>query len=270
MKSRFRPECIRNPRFPTFRAIGAEKGDANPFSSWCRVQNWCQNFTFNIDPTSIYEVSKVKMRPRTRYSSIFPNPDPKWFKMGPDDVPVDQQRVSGLRIEINVRAGPFKYEELILVGHSEGGFILRRVIVDAVKAQKQNKPVDVLGAKLRLFAPALLGIQATGRLGMLYRFVIIGGIAKMWLSRGSAYQELKGGSAILDTIKDDTVALANADVNGEITALRALIIWGRNENIVQPGEYLCDTRYGVVANQNHVSICKPTDKYLTPLDFIHA
>ncbi len=86
------------------------------------------------------------------------------------------------------RGESFEYEQLTLVGHSEGGLLLRRVIVRAAeldaaidtfmeeslhKQATKPAPDGILKAKMRLFAPALGGDMQSGILGVLTSLPVI-------------------------------------------------------------------------------------------------
>ena len=191
---------------------------------------------------------------------IYPDPDPAWFRLDTSDVPSE---LYDAEYDIHVRV-PSRYTELILVGHSEGGLILRRVVINDIKDRKNGQALK--DAKLRLFAPALFGAMPTGSFGLVLQSRSLGNLAHMWLHWGAAYQEMKQDSKILESIRDDTEKFA--EEYPSISSLRALILWGENENIVQQGEYRWDIRWDCLPDHDHVSICKPRDDFLTPLEFV--
>ena len=86
------------------------------------------------------------------------------------------------------RSEQFEYEEVTLVGHSEGGLLLRKVIIEATerdstlldfmrnakyKQQSQPLPEGMLKAQVRLFAPALGGDMQSGLVGVLASLPVI-------------------------------------------------------------------------------------------------
>src|SRR5512134_2486935 len=95
---------------------------------------------------------------------IFPTPNSKCFQLTGVDIPA---AYFDLTYDPLVRAAPAKYDEIVLVGHSEGGLILRQVAIlltkDATAGPAFHK------AKVRLFAPALFGPSPSGFLGVLAR-----------------------------------------------------------------------------------------------------
>src|SRR5437870_8767151 len=106
----------------------------------------------------------------------------------------------------------------------------------------------------------------TGTFGVLLQTRSLGTLAKMWLHWGAAYQEMKQGSAIINSTRDATEKLA--DQYPKFGSLRALVLWGENEQIVQPGEYLCDIKWACLPDHDHTSICKPRGDNVTPLKFV--
>src|ERR1039458_259843 len=86
------------------------------------------------------------------------------------------------------RCQSFEYDELFLVGHSEGGLLLRRVIVEAAQRDtgigtfmrdsryteiSQPAAAGILKAKMRLFAPALGGDMQSGLVGVLASLPVV-------------------------------------------------------------------------------------------------
>ncbi|MGA8491931.1 MAG: hypothetical protein WB711_16005, partial [Terriglobales bacterium] len=85
-------------------------------------------------------------------------PSPSWNKIGANG------------IEDLVR----RYDSLVLVGHSEGGVLIRSAILRRIQINDQAGdaplPYDgILDAHLRLFAPALWGALISGWKGVLLR-----------------------------------------------------------------------------------------------------
>jgi hypothetical protein len=51
-------------------------------------------------------------------------------------------------------------------------------------------------------------------------------------------------------------------------ALRAVVLWGRDENVVFNDDYPADDTRESVDGKDHRSICKPTHDYTLPLEFV--
>jgi hypothetical protein len=175
----------------------------------------------------------------------------------------------------------FRYKEMTLVGHSEGGLLIRKVIIDAATSDpdiqryvrqsktKQGAPgiaepaaKGLLEAKIRLFAPAIGGETITGTLGILSRTPILSvftGSIPAKLSLGST------SSAITSTRS------ATDEFAGylEMECLRAHILWADRDSIIEPEKYIYDLECdNPPPGSTHSSICKPTMRYLRPISFV--
>ena len=90
-----------------------------------------------------------------------------------------------------LKRGDFSYEELTFVGHSEGGLLVRKLILNAAKIDERlekykfeaNKiasveppPEGILKAELRLFAQAIAGESLSGILGVIATLPIVSSI----------------------------------------------------------------------------------------------
>ena len=91
------------------------------------------------------------------------------------------------------------YEELVVLGHSLGGLVLRRAMADAAQARLDDEAAgaeprcqEILDAKLRLFSPASAGFRAAGLLGAAQASGL-GPALDMYLRRSSAYTDLQPG-----------------------------------------------------------------------------
>jgi hypothetical protein len=80
------------------------------------------------------------------------------------------------------------------------------------------------------------------------------------LSASPAYQDLKDRDFLLE-LRHKTEA---AHQTGR--ALKAEIRWGSKDFVVKPAKYDYDTQD--FEELNHTEICKPSEHYLRPVDFI--
>jgi hypothetical protein len=170
-----------------------------------------------------------------------------------------------------------KYGELFLVGHSEGGLLLRKIIIDTAdkdaaiqqyRAQRnapqtsEPAPTGLLGAKLRLFAPAIGGETISGLIGVLSRSPIVSTIA------GSVPAKLSLGatSSAVTSARDSTDEYSDYL---KMDCFRAHILWADNDSIIEPDRYKRDLEcVNPPAGTTHTSICKPTKQYKYPLTFV--
>lgn len=176
------------------------------------------------------------------------------------------------------------YRSLVLVGHSEGGLILRDTILDLIKKfdkelnitkqlteeavrQHMNKPAfAALDSSMRLFAPALMGASPSSYASIPFNVPQLGRVVRLLFGLSAAYNEMDPGSELLGSIGDQTTHFA--DKYNYIKSLRAQVIWARNDMIVSIGGYTYDDKVDVLQNQDHSSICKPTHQYLIPMHFV--
>ena len=141
------------------------------------------------------------------------------------------------------------------------------MIREAIINRSTLKSSPLLECRLSLFAPAISGYAPTGILGTLTKSPVFGSIIEAVLWASPAYQDLKkqepGKDDFLTELrnKTETAALTSAK-----PALRANILWGRNDHIVAPKKYDCDEQK--FEEQNHTGICKPNRDYRQPLDWI--
>ena len=166
---------------------------------------------------------------------------------------------------------PRSYSELVLVGHSEGGLIIRNAVLTAAKRMgdaqldrvKSSSATSIVRAHVRLFAPALLGARISGPLGSLFEGFEFRKIAS--LSR--AYSDMTS-EAKLDEVKSGTEKYAEKWPS--LQGFRARVLWGEKDSIVTPGEFSVDVPDRPAWGRNHETVCKPTHDYLRPLEFVSA
>jgi hypothetical protein len=166
------------------------------------------------------------------------------------------------------------YANLVLVGHSEGGAVIRQCILDEINrtiataetsSEKETFGSRLLLARLRLFAPALFGYSPSGLVGILVRLPFLGTIIDACLSASPSYQDLRYPSEFLSSLQEKTEQWARENSS---PALRASVLWGRQEDILKVGRYEQDTIYAHVKGVRHSGICKPTERYVIPLEFV--
>lgn len=157
------------------------------------------------------------------------------------------------------------YAELILVGHSLGGLIVRRAMIDAAdRFLDTGQPELLLEAQLRLFSPAIAGFRPGGALGSIHALKQWGAL-EIYLRRASAYTDLQPDSIAIAFVKQRTEELA---IDPRLHALRAQILWASPDNVVDPTRYSVDTDYSA-DGQDHGSVCKPREPdYPKPRYFV--
>jgi hypothetical protein len=177
------------------------------------------------------------------------------------------------------RTPDFNYRDLLLVGHSEGGLLLRKAMVEAAQhdpvvqpllrsAQAANfskpAPSGILAARMRLFAPALGGEMLTGLIGIIATLPVISN----FLVSSAAKVGMSPASAAVTEARRQTVRYA--EITG-YECFSAHILWAEKDRIIHAEKYEHDLQcINFPPGTNHVSVCKPTLKYPLPLDFVEA
>jgi alpha-beta hydrolase superfamily lysophospholipase len=154
------------------------------------------------------------------------------------------------------------YTELVLVGHSLGGVVLRNALVDAAQEHRNGGDRSVLlEASLRLFSPAHSGFRGAGALGRA-KTTPAWKIAEFFLRDAAAYSDLQPGSETLVNLKDRTNALSP-----DYPALRASIVWANPDEVVMSERFENDI-HDSIDRTDHRSVCKPKQHvYEAPWDF---
>jgi pimeloyl-ACP methyl ester carboxylesterase len=171
----------------------------------------------------------------------------------------------------------FRYKELILVGHSEGGLLLRKVIIKAAERDKavvafmtaciytkteEPKCTDVLLARIRLFAPALGGEMQTGLIGILTSLPIV----SHGLSASAARKGMNPASAEVTQPREITDEYAKFL---PFDCFKAHILWAERDSIISGEKYKKDEEcINPPVKTSHTSVCKPTANYPLPLNFV--
>ncbi len=150
------------------------------------------------------------------------------------------------------------YKQLTLIGHSEGGVVIRNAILQ----RAGNATSPILQSRLILFAPALEGYSPAGLLGTMANFPGVGPVVNAVLMASPAYKDLRN-TKYLGKIRADTEEQASK--RGE-PAFIAKIMWGRQDGVVEPRKY--DLDFEDFEDRGHTDICKPHSGYLKPIYFI--
>ena len=171
--------------------------------------------------------------------------------------------------QVSIRDSTPRYRRLTLVGHSQGGAVIRKAVLEAAKeAVRSGTAADDLlcGADIALFAPALFGMFLSGWKGFAAStslWKLVGPI----LSGSPSFKELQPGSQFLSRLESETSQLA-ADNPSKVAALSARIVWASGDKIVQGFQrYSCDPPYKRL-DGDHTSICKPRPGGHKPLFFV--
>ncbi len=191
---------------------------------------------------------------------------PRFFPHLPDDL----LEVNGERVRPSASE---PYDELVLAGHSLGGVVVRRVMMDVAQDWLDALTIDpatprppLLDARVRLFSPASAGFQPAGPLGLL-RASPVWPIVNLVLRYGPAYSELQAGSETLRMTRELTETLY-ARRPMDLQALRASILWANPDRVVITQRYSTDLVDDAVDGTTHGSVCKPRSDFPVPWTFV--
>jgi len=158
------------------------------------------------------------------------------------------------------------YSRLILVGHSEGGVVIRAAIAFAGKkfdSDPQRAPI--LTARVALFAPAIFGFRPTSWIGVVTSFTIFQKLFNLYVAKSTPATELWDKTVLEQLTKVTEHLWSNFP---DVTAYRAHVLYGSDEHIVLRSCYLQDCEHTPEPNKDHIMICKPSNGYTRPLAFV--
>jgi pimeloyl-ACP methyl ester carboxylesterase len=169
-----------------------------------------------------------------------------------------------------------QYEELILVGHSLGGVVIRRALIDSAEDWTQRLAQDaeaerprILDGQVYLFSPATAGFRPAGWMGFL-RSGPTWCLVEMQLRRSSAYSDLQLDSEVLRRTKQRTEAALASPKAADLDALRARILWANPDDVVVSDRYDTDFVDHFIDGPTHRSVCKPNARYEAPWRFVET
>lgn len=170
------------------------------------------------------------------------------------------------------------YEKLVIVGHSLGGVIVREAIRQLIwsldapagsNAFPREHSLPILEADVRLFAPAMTGVEPSNLLAWaaygFQQIPLIGSWLRPAVSSVAMTRQLVAKPERLRAIQTDTEQFARTMA---YRALRAHVVFGAHEDVVERDIYACDHVAPPVEGRNHRTVCKPDHEYRYPLEFV--
>ncbi len=181
-------------------------------------------------------------------------------------LPSSEKLILGVPADLAGLRSQKEYADIILVGHSAGAVIIREAVrLILTKMENSDFYPTILNASLRLFAPAHRGVIAADKLGAARATPFLGTIVALYLQSNPLYQNLKIGSPTIVDLRRVTEQLY---AERQIAALRAAVLFGKHEEIVDVGGYSHDEELPTEPGHSHTTICKPTKRFLKPLEFV--
>lgn len=226
---------------------------------------------------------------------VFPRPDQRLFDVDPEF----GEFYDLIARAAALRSKDFRYQNIVLVGHSEGAVIIRRSLIEAYKDVRESGGIPsggsgldtlvgtkseqlgkiedeffakypTMGAKLVLFAPAHHGANVAGWAGALLSLLsasrYLGRVIDAIRGHSSADYDLTPNSPFLAQLREDTERFASSFPSPP--SLIARSYFGEADRIVCIGEYRTDHSSILVPGKNHTSICKPNLSYPAPFKYV--
>jgi pimeloyl-ACP methyl ester carboxylesterase len=168
------------------------------------------------------------------------------------------------------RSPDLRYRNIVFVAHSLGAIVTRLLLLMAEKDDQDWLP----RVRMILFAPAHAGATDVVELATAVPnlFGKAGGIAKAVVRwKAQTLREVKQGSTTLDFLmKRTTGSLESREAAGlSLSHLVAKhVCFGEKEDVVDMTPFCRDPEVPPIPGHDHTSICKPTTKYLTPLQLL--
>jgi alpha-beta hydrolase superfamily lysophospholipase len=164
---------------------------------------------------------------------------------------------------------PADYTELVIVGHSLGGVVVRRAVCDAIRDSQEGTSGSLFAtATVRLFSPATAGFRPAGKLGMLFETKVFRKIAMIKLRRSQAFTELERTSPFLEDTRTTTEDLAHDDPSS--APLHPRTLWAYDDEVVEARDYKTDPVSDSIEKVNHSDVCKPQSAYVAPWDYVET
>lgn len=173
-----------------------------------------------------------------------------------DELLADSQKVVNRSI-VNGYDGDFqrkaswKYDKIVLVGHSLGACVVRRALLNHLRSGSGIWPNKI---KLVWFAPAHCGARLFRLWAMVTLGLSVDGLDKVATYFGPVLKDLAEESKFLRQLEDQTEALCgtNPELNSPLT------LWAWKDKVVVNDIFAKDkTPFEEIRGVNHVSICKP-------------
>lgn len=266
---------------------------------------WSQSDLYFFDYQDFNQAIDFSSRELIAFlKSIYPQPDASLLTA---DL---SQWKSALNLEdplVRLRENTVAYERLILVGHSEGGVVIRKAMltlaVDRIEPAEQ-----VMRMQVSLKRPSAPGLRLRRRDGgwinlpgpwetvepeapppidladcpqlaaqvCLFAPALMGAAPSGILGILARKIDVLYYSRAFNDLERGSPLLTNLQRHTEdyarrypgIPALRARILWGKKEQIVAVDNYQTDLVEDAEPNQDHTSVCKPRPGYTRPLEFI--
>ncbi|HMP72082.1 MAG TPA: hypothetical protein PKE55_02355 [Kiritimatiellia bacterium] len=159
------------------------------------------------------------------------------------------------------REAGFQYDDFLIVAHSLGAVVARRVLVDATKKNLSW----VHRTRLVLYAPAHMGARI-GQLALeaVSSFSFLGWFSGAARIVSPLIDELNPEkSDLLAKLQQATLDLCSEGQNVHLIARK--VVWAERENVVSNQDFGNDPLGHAIKGTTHTSVCKPNAGFRAPL-----
>lgn len=178
----------------------------------------------------------------------------------------------------NLRLGTTRYESVWLVGHSLGGVVLRRSILELLSqglalggtTETSDMPPEfklACAATVRLFAPAQGGVRLSGLKGLARQTVGLRALLEMYRATSPSFQELESGHATLQSLREETTHFA--EQHPDLACFRARILWAHDDTVVTSLRFRHDAAF-TLRDSTHVSVSKASATEPSAFTFLNS
>lgn len=155
------------------------------------------------------------------------------------------------------------YEKITIVAHSLGAIVVRKALLGA----KADNVTWLSKIQMMLFAPAHLGAKIEklifGILDIVMVTRILGGITK---HNWPVLSDLERESDLLKKLETMSLYYLNKG-EGDFTKAR-MVVHSYKDGIVTNDRFCEDPQQIDIKNSTHKSVCKPTDNYDQPVNYL--
>lgn len=159
------------------------------------------------------------------------------------------------------RTNTFKYEKIVLVGHSLGAVVSRQALIDAYR-KKRSWPNKV---RLVFFAPAHSGANIIALATMFLGGLALAPLAAIMNLGFKPLQDLKVDSTTLRVLAEQT---RSAIEQGRRNLIAECIVHARNDAVVESAVFCEDPPAEFIDGKGHRTLCKPQQDFIEPLNYV--
>ena len=157
-------------------------------------------------------------------------------------------------LSLQRQRSPFTYAQILLVAHSLGAVVTRRLLLDA----HTNKESWVSKTRFVLFAPADKGALRSHLVSEALAGVPFASLGAAVIQGAfPAVDQIKQGSEYLGDLYKDTLQVTADNAAPHLKAAR--VLFADDESVTRKQKFLLDEKADDIPGTTHTSVCKPVD-----------